>query len=58
MSKKVLKYKDVKVAPSSNLGQALLAGDKKLAEKLYKEVESVFKKTYGDAFDKFLKKNN
>ncbi|UBM12824.1 hypothetical protein [Cupriavidus metallidurans] len=39
-------YRDTRVSKSSELGQALEAGDQKLAAKLYEQSNAVFNKTY------------
>jgi hypothetical protein len=48
MAKKQLKFKDLKVAPNCALYDALENKDMKLAEKLYKELNTDWKKMYGD----------
>ena len=45
---KTYKFKDYTVPASTELGRALEAKDMKLAEKLYKQLESDFKKRYKD----------
>lgn len=43
---KVLRYKDMNAASGTALHAALEAGDKKLAEKLYREYDEAFHKKF------------
>lgn len=56
MAKERVFYKDVVVAPKSDLGQALARGDQKEAAKLYKAAEADFRKTYGKSLDALFEK--
>ena len=56
MAKERVTYKDVLVAPNSDLGKALASGNQKGAAKLYKASEADFRKMYGNSLDAIFEK--
>jgi hypothetical protein len=56
MAKERVVYKDVVVAPSSDLGKALASNDQATAAKLYKATEADFRKMYGNKLDALFEK--